>query len=288
MNFVTEIDPEEDQIHQWLSPLEPQRRHQGVRTGRFDGIGNWVLETNEFREWSDGENGCVEQVLFCYGNPGVGKTYLRYQGLSSREIQCRCHRLSSNNSSVVIDSLCDRAVEEDIAVVGLYCDFLAQQEQSTTNMLGATLKQLASRREIPKDIQDAFQKAREEFGGQGLQLRELVDIIKKVIKSLSRVFICIDALDKSTPQHRRELLQSLQEIVRVSKNTRIFITGRPHIEDEIVKAFSKVARIRLSPTQGDIKSYLEIMLSRDANPYAMDDKLRADIMRVIPEKTSEM
>ena len=189
---------------------------------------------------------------------------------------------------MVIDSLCDRAGGEGIAVVGLYCDFLAQQEQSTANMLGAILKQLASRGEIPKDIQEAFQEAREVFGGQGLQLPELVDIMKKVIKSLSRVFICIDALDESTPKHRQELLQSLREIVRVSRNTRIFITGRPHIEDEIVKGFSKVVKIRLSPTQGDIKSYLEMRLSRDTDPYAMDDKPRADIMRVIPEKTSKM
>jgi len=46
-------------------------------------VGNWVPETPEFREWSDREDGCVEQVLFCYGNPGVGKTYLGQEGLLS-------------------------------------------------------------------------------------------------------------------------------------------------------------------------------------------------------------
>jgi len=188
----------------------------------------------------------------------------------------------------VIDRLCDRAGGKDIAVVGLYCDFLSQQEQSTTNMLGAILKQLASRGSIPKDIQEAFQKAGEEFGGRGLQLCDQVEIMKKVIKSLSRVFICIDALDESAPHHRQELLRSLREIVRVSRNTRIFLTGRPHIEDEIMKSFSKVVRIRLSPAPGDIKSYLKMRLSHDTDPYAMDDELRADIMRVIPEKTSKM
>ena len=77
VNFITEIDSEERQILQWLSPLEPQLRHQGVRTERLDGVGNWVLETNEFRKWRDTQDGCAEPVLFCYGNPGVGKTYLR-------------------------------------------------------------------------------------------------------------------------------------------------------------------------------------------------------------------
>jgi len=77
VNFVTEIDTEEHQILQWLSPLEPQRRHQDVRTGRLDSIGNWALETDKFKEWSDREDGCAETLLFCCGSPGVGKTYLR-------------------------------------------------------------------------------------------------------------------------------------------------------------------------------------------------------------------
>jgi len=77
VNPNTEIGTERREILQWLSPLEPQQRHQGVRTNRLDGIGNWVLETTEFRKWSGAEDGCVEQVLFCDGNPGVGKTYLR-------------------------------------------------------------------------------------------------------------------------------------------------------------------------------------------------------------------
>ena len=77
VSFATETDTEGHQILQWLSPLEPQKRHQDVRTNRLDGIGNWVLETNEFRKWTDEEDGCVERVFFCCGNPGVGKTYLR-------------------------------------------------------------------------------------------------------------------------------------------------------------------------------------------------------------------
>ena len=77
VNFVTEIDAEGHQILKWLSPLEPQQRHQDVRADRLDGVGNWVLETSEFKKWRDAEDGCVDPVLFCSGNPGVGKTYVR-------------------------------------------------------------------------------------------------------------------------------------------------------------------------------------------------------------------
>jgi len=188
----------------------------------------------------------------------------------------------------VIDSLCDQTGRKDSAVAGLYCDFLAQQEQFTTNMLGAVLKQLVSRGGIPEYIQEAFQKAKKDFSAPGLRLPDLMVILKKTIASLQRVFICIDALDESAPKHRRELLESLRDIVRVSPNARIFLTGRPHIEDEIVRCFSEAVRIPVSPTQGDVKNYLEMRLDRDTHPSVMNDELRADIMRDIPAKISEM
>ena len=61
----------------WLSPLEPDNRHHSVSVERFDGVGDWLLATSEFQEWRNGEGGADEAVLFCSGNPGVGKTYLR-------------------------------------------------------------------------------------------------------------------------------------------------------------------------------------------------------------------
>jgi len=63
----------------WLSPLDPKLRHQDIRDRRIEGVGEWVLQTKEFRAWSAiGEDGKSDNaVLFCYGNPGVGKTYFR-------------------------------------------------------------------------------------------------------------------------------------------------------------------------------------------------------------------
>ena len=78
-SFNTNINhsDQDARITSWLSPLEPDGRHHKVRTNRYDGVRGWVLETREFYEWTGGDDGADKAVLFCSGNPGVGKTYLR-------------------------------------------------------------------------------------------------------------------------------------------------------------------------------------------------------------------
>jgi len=63
----------------WLSPLEPKLRHRDIQERRVDNIGEWLLETEEFRSWHDGsrESEGGKAVLFGYGGPGVGKTFIR-------------------------------------------------------------------------------------------------------------------------------------------------------------------------------------------------------------------
>ena len=68
---------EDAKIMGWVSPLESENRHHSLRTDRFGGAGDWLSGTEEFREWNGGEGGADRAVLFCSGDPGVGKTHLR-------------------------------------------------------------------------------------------------------------------------------------------------------------------------------------------------------------------
>jgi len=73
------IADDRSQISTWLSPLDPRLRHQDIRDRRAKGVGEWLLQTEEFRSWYDGsERGESDNaVLLCYGDPGVGKTFIR-------------------------------------------------------------------------------------------------------------------------------------------------------------------------------------------------------------------
>ena len=188
----------------------------------------------------------------------------------------------------MIDSLCDQAGPENIAVVGLYCDFLAQQEQTTTNIVGAILKQLVGRGGVPKDLRKAFQKGKKEFGGRRLRLTDLMEMLKIAIASLPRVFICLDALDECLPKYLPELLEYLRSIVGESPRTRVFLTGRPHVREDVLRYFTGAIAIPINPNPDDIQNYVEMRLNRDDEPEAMSNDLRADIVRVVLEKISDM
>ncbi|RPA93131.1 hypothetical protein L873DRAFT_1847376 [Choiromyces venosus 120613-1] len=86
-NMILNGSDEDRQIMQWLSPLEPQNRHDGVRSERLEDVGNWLLESKEFRKWRSGEGGADKAVLFCYGNPEVGKTFLKCVMETSLELK---------------------------------------------------------------------------------------------------------------------------------------------------------------------------------------------------------
>ena len=63
----------------WLSPLDPGLRHCDIQERRVNNVGEWLMGTEEFKRWRGlgGEGEGDEAVLFCYGNPGVGKTFIR-------------------------------------------------------------------------------------------------------------------------------------------------------------------------------------------------------------------
>ena len=196
--------------------------------------------------------------------------------------------MANNISSLVVDHLCDAPDEETIAVAGFYCDHRDQHNQTITNIMGAILKQLVVGEKVLKHVKTAFNKAKIKAGGRGLRLPDMVAMLKQVVAMLPRGFICIDAVDECLPKHLPELLRALEDILQGSPRTRIFVTGRPHVEAEIKRRFTTAVIVPISPSTHDINRFLENKLEMDTEQDAMPDDLRADILRIIPERISEV
>ena len=178
--------------------------------------------------------------------------------------------------------------EQDNIVIGLYCDYLDRIEQTTSKILGAMLKQLIGSGNVPGDIRKAFEDAKRHFGGVSPEAPELLKMLNTAIAQRKWVVICIDGLDESLAAHRTSLLNALQAIVQEMPNVRLLLTGRPFIRPEVERYFPSMDTILVSPTIEDIEAFLRMKLDRDPEPDAMDERLKEDIMEIIPKTISEM
>ena len=231
----------------------------------------------------------MTQFCFAMGILVWGRALLGNKG-ELRGMDRRGQVLTSHYfSSIVIDRLCDQAREEDVAVACFYFDFAAKTEQLSTSMLGALLKQVVGRLgELPGDIVKVYEDQKKVIGGRAPRLPDIVKMLQTT-SSERRTFICIDALDECGAGYRVKILNSLNQIIQKSPGTRIFLTGRPHIQDEVRKRFSeRVATMRIAPRSSDIIRFLNSRLDEDTMPDAMDSSLEEDILRKIPEDISEM
>ena len=155
--------------------------------------------------------------------------------------------------------------------------------------MGALLKQLVGGlEEIPEEISRAYQEQKKAIGGREPRLLDIVKMLQ-ITSSQERTFICIDALDECVPDHRVKILDSLKKILDKSPGTRIFVTGRPHIQPEITKRLAgKVTSLAISTKRDDIIRYLHSRLEDDPTPDAMNSGLEEEILRKIPEDVSEL
>jgi len=100
-------------------------------------------------------------------------------------------------------------------------------------MLGSLLRQLVTGQgEIPETITQDFRKEKMSIGGRGLHVSGILKMFQ-TIAAARRTFICVDALDECVPEHRMVILESLGQMLQGSPNTRLFMTGRPHVRSEV-------------------------------------------------------
>jgi len=155
-------------------------------------------------------------------------------------------------------------------------------------MLGALLKQLVGRfNPVPDTIVQEFRNQKTLIGGRGPEISGILKMFQ-IVAATMRTFICVDALDECAPEHRVVVLNSLGQILRGSPNTLLFMTGRSHVRCEIQRRLGGGAIfISIEPTEDDVLRYLREKLRNDTRPEIMNSTLAGNILKSIPEASSE-
>ena len=189
--------------------------------------------------------------------------------------------LTSKISSLAIDDLSGISdpARANIGVSYIYNDYRNQKYQDPASIMGGILKQLvAGLPDIPEEVTQVFQNAKECLEGQDSLLPTILNLFPSVIASFSQVFMSIDALDELSADTRFKLFHSLRQVTQGSPKTRLLLTGRSHIQPELDEYLAKpMVSVTIQPTPDDIEMFSRWKLDQDLVPDHMDDDLRLEI-----------
>jgi len=111
--------------------------------------------------------------------------------------------------------------------------FLRGMGSLQVSVFGSRLRQLVGELDgIPEAVVRCFRNQKKVIGGRELQVSGILKMFR-IIAGARPTFICVDALDECVPEHRTAIVESLQQIVQESLDTRKFVTGRSHVRREV-------------------------------------------------------
>ena len=245
----------------WLSPLDFPTQQREIYSRHQHGSGQWLLQSESFKRWLENEGG----VLLCPGGPGAGKTVL---------------------ASIVINHLWNEVRTDRIGVAYIYCDYLKHGEQTSLDLVGSLLKQLAEQQnpisESLKDYHDEHKRS-----NTHPTLARAFEVLKAECDNMSRIFTIVDALDECSEKDatRHTVVKGLLSL-QGSKRINILVTSRPI--PSILCKFEVCERLEIRAASEDIRGYLLGQMDQFSERILAEKDLQAKIISGIMDAADGM
>jgi hypothetical protein len=150
--------------------------------------------------------------------------------------------------------------DDSAIVLFFYCNYYVQHD--VLQLIETLLKQVALRRLMTSDSIKSLEGVKTE--GRRPSLNMLMTILLTEIKTYSRAFIVVDALDESPEKSREDLLAKLRSLT-TSSSAKPTSRDIPAIQRNIY-ADAKIPTVKLPivASEGDIKSHIVARISNNS------------------------
>ncbi|EMC95052.1 hypothetical protein BAUCODRAFT_123534 [Baudoinia panamericana UAMH 10762] len=219
-----------DSLLDWICSKADVAEHHYQYQAHFEkhhsDSGRWFFDEPKYHDWVSSD---PNPWLFCPGIPGAGKSVL---------------------SSTVVRELQKRA----LPVAYLYCTYSGRSKQSARHFLTSMLRQLVHISGAPpQNIEDLRKRC--EKNDKAPSLDEIENALRTIVTPRCKGWLVVDALDECDCNSRKDLLNSLHNLVS-SSSLKILATSRfiPEIESWFSERNANVVEIRASGA--DIEAYV--------------------------------
>ena len=187
--------------------------------------------------------------------------------------------------SLVIDHIYDKRPPYAQGLAYFYFEFIDQDSQTPTNLVGSLLRQIASQTaSFSQPLLHFYQRFKEDEAHGSTA--ELLLILKEVCTRFEKCFVIIDALDECNKTYRKEFLHIVNDLN--TETIQLFVTSRPHSHD-IKQHFKNIEHIEVAASEADIRSYcVQMIEDNDATLELMDEELKVEVTNSISKNAQGM
>ncbi|KAJ6588433.1 ankyrin repeat-containing domain protein [Mycena capillaripes] len=249
---------EREKIIRWFSPLNFFPQQDDIFATRQEGTGEWLLNTDEFKEWKSGTG----VTFWCYGMPGAGKTVLASLVVNHLSKEAEVQRQEFKAPS--------------FGVACVYCNHKETSLQTPLNLISSLWRQLIYGQSISGYVRDLYDKHSERHTRPTME--EALAALRSVIAGYSKVFFVIDGLDECTADDGNARSILFTRLRSLGSAVNLILTSRPHID--VQAAFPRVLRLEIRANNHDIRQYVRgkiLLSSRLAKHVNTKPDLRQEI-----------
>jgi hypothetical protein len=248
----------------WLAPPDPGTNHDTARQRHESQTGDWLLKSSQYQSWKTG----VVSHLWMYGKAGCGKTILCSTAIEDIRVTCE----QDANTSFAF----------------FYFSFSDERKQSDSDLLRSLVAQLGWREPGLSMLRQAYGDAKRSV----LRPDELEKILLASIRSCSKVYLLIDALDECPEDHetRQSVLARIERLTQDAPNLRILATSREldRIRKSMEALIAEPLRVTTRAVDDDIQIYLAKEVSRDRSLRELSSEMRTLIQSTIASQADGM
>jgi hypothetical protein len=153
--------------------------------------------------------------------------------------------------SIVVDHLQTTLENENVAVACIYCDYKEQAKQTIPELVASLLKQLVNGRSTASDDVKKFYKKFHDERKSRPKLPDLIKALQSEIRTHSRVYIVVDALDECLECDQTNLMEKLRSLAGAN----LMVTSRLFLSIE--RQFQGTGRLDILANNDDVRKYIE-------------------------------
>jgi hypothetical protein len=142
---------------------------------------------------------------------------------------------------------------DNVVTLFIYCNYKEQAEQTVSNLAASMLKQIVQdRRAVSKDVKEFYDIHR--FRAARPPLEQITDILISEIRTYSKVFVVVDALDECREDDTTRAML-LDVLLSLPGQVNLLVTSRDL--PSIGRDFEGTKRLHIRAKDDDIKIYIE-------------------------------